>query len=131
MIGVFKTAVNTKLNANATIAAHGVYFAEVPRSENPNKTGGYVRWTATFGDTQPIHGDDIEISDITVSIFSKSLASVSTLHKEVMTQLDDADLAITGYSCIHTQRMGGHLPPEREHDTRLWHQAVLYEVTYE
>lgn len=131
MIEEIKDAVNTKLTASTTINNYNVYFAETPTDENFNTTPGFIRWSATFGDTSPLHGSDIEISDLTVSIFSKSLATVNALHKEVMTQLDDTSLTITDYTHIHTQRSTGHVPPEREHDTRLWHQAILYEVQYE
>lgn len=131
MISEFEDAVTSKLTANSTIAGYNVYFAETPTSENFNTTPGFIRWTASFGDTLPIHGNDIELSDMTVSIFSKSLATVDTLHGEVMKQLDDTSLTISDYTHIHTQRTGGHPVPEREHDTRLWHQAVLYEVQYE
>lgn len=130
MIQEFHNAINTKLNANSTIAIYPIFFAEVPQSENLNTTDGYIRWTSTFGDARPIHGDDIELSDLTISIFSKSLITVNLLHKEVMIALDDTSLSISGYDHIHTQRSTGHLPPERELDTRLWHQVLLYEVMY-
>lgn len=130
MIGSLKNAINTRLNANATIATYPIYFAEVPRSENLNTTSGYLRWTATFGDTIPEHGNDLESSEVIISIFAKNLATVSTLHKEVIRQMDDAPLSISNF--IHCQRAGGgHLPPERELDTRLWHQVLIYEVLYD